>query len=338
MAYVILLAEVAAVCLYIGIPILVKYFYTYSPSKEEVTGPQATAGNDRDLAEAEAGARSLMKRVDVDWQKIVRQELYRKDKEDMLLKYLQNRGYQSVERAQRQGIWQYLFKKKLSLEAALTYVQVNAPVLIQDYNNIRMLQHKHAEIGKIADKESKMYETTVLLEGPVYTDTKKIVGSYENLGGDVGIYNYNYGLSAWFFIHEQPPSARLSNATFASLFNYGNKPDIQFNVAEHTLEVHMNSGLDKEDTIFTTQEFPMQKWNNIVINYNGGTLDIFINKVLVSSTINVVPYMSYDEISVGQNNGVSGGVCNVVYFPVPLPLEKVELFYDTLVERDPPMI
>ena len=91
---------------------------------------------------------------------------------------------------------------------------------------------------------------------------------------------------------------------------------------EHKLQVKMNSGIDKETVIFETTDFPLQVWNNIVINYNGGTLDIFINKKLVSSTNNVVPYMSYDQITVGEEDGVSGGACNITYFSSPAYFKK----------------
>ena len=100
----------------------------------------------------------------------------------------------------------------------------------------------------------------------------------------------------------------------------------------------MNSGIDKESVIFETTEFPLQRWNNIVINYHGGTLDVFINNKLVSSTNNMVPYMSYDKITVGENNGVSGGCCNVTYFSSPLTLLNIRLNYEALKNKNPPII
>ena len=57
--------------------------------------------------------------------------------------------------------------------------------------------------------------------------------------------------------------------------------------------------LDKDNVVYDTTDFKLQKWNNIIINYDGGTLDIFINGALVSSTGNIVPIMSYDEITCG---------------------------------------
>ena len=55
--------------------------------------------------------------------------------------------------------------------------------------------------------------------------------------------------------------------------------------------------------------------SSIVVNYVGGVLDIFIDSTLVATYSGVVPYMSYDKISVGDNNGVSGGIANGLYFP-----------------------
>ena len=82
----------------------------------------------------------------------------------------------------------------------------------------------------------------------------------------------------------------------------------------------------------------MQKWNNIVINYNGGTLDIFLNGELVKSAIEVVPFMSYDTLTVGEDNGISGGICNVNYFDSPLTATKMYYMYSTIKNETPPVI
>ena len=100
----------------------------------------------------------------------------------------------------------------------------------------------------------------------------------------------------------------------------------------------MSNGLDKDNVVYETTDFKLQRWNNIIINYDGGTLDIFINGTLVSSTGNIVPIMSYDEIAVGSNNGLSGGVCNVVYFPKPLSISKIASLYKNLKYKNPPII
>jgi hypothetical protein len=48
--------------------------------------------------------------------------------------------------------------------------------------------------------------------------------------------------------------------------------------------------------------------------------------------------MSYDEITVGSNNGLSGGVCSVVYFPKPLSLSKIQSLYKNLKYKNPPIV
>jgi len=83
---------------------------------------------------------------------------------------------------------------------------------------------------------------------------------------------------------------------------------------------------------------PLQKWNNIVVNFVRGTLDVFINKKLVASVSNLIPYMSNDNIYIGDNPGISGAVANVTYFSRPISQQKISFFYNNLVNKDPPII
>ena len=193
-------------------------------------------------------------------------------------------------------------------------------------------------LGDSRKSRENMLKTKILLKDPIYLNTKKVIGNYEDIGSGVGAFNYNYSISAWTFIHDQPPSFRKSSSKFTNILDYANKPKIQFNPSINTLRIIMSNGLDKDNVVYTTKKFKLQKWNNIIINYDGGTLDIFINGDLVSSTNNIVPIMSYDEITVGSNNGLSGGVCSVVYFPKPLSLSKIQSLYKNLKYKNPPIV
>ncbi len=83
---------------------------------------------------------------------------------------------------------------------------------------------------------------------------------------------------------------------------------------------------------------PLQKWNNFVVNYNGGTLDIFINGELVVSKPGVVPYMKFDKLEVGDIDGIHGGICNIKYFDDALNKNKIKSIFNTGKGKNPPVI
>jgi hypothetical protein len=213
----------------------------------------------------------------------------------------------------------------------------------------------------------------LLVNQPVYLNKTQVFGSYQslnnvqqnpdasennqNLNGGSGMYNYNYAISFWFFLDATNPEKNIANKTYTPILSYGGKPCVQYNPNANTLMVTMppsshssssnrqKSGvksITKYDDngnviVYTKPDVLLQKWNNMIINYNGGTLDIFYNGELAKSVPNMVPYMSQDNLVIGSDNGLNGGICNVNYFNTVIDAKQIYYLYNFVKNKTPPI-
>jgi len=86
----------------------------------------------------------------------------------------------------------------------------------------------------------------------------------------------------------------------------------------------------------------LQKWNNIVLNYSSGTLDVFLNGELVKTAINVINHNTQgasinDILSVGTEKGISGSVSNLTYYKTPIDLLTINKLYELFKDNNPPI-
>jgi hypothetical protein len=189
-----------------------------------------------------------------------------------------------------------------------------------------------------------------LVANPVYTNSLHSLANYEELNGNDN-FDYQYSISFWAFIDSNAPNTNPSYNQYTSLLNYGGKPNVLYKAATNTMMITMDQkDLDKNSKnkllefddngnriIYINENVLLQKWNNIVINFNGGTLDIFLNGDLVKSSIEVIPYMQLDTLTIGSDEGVNGGICNVVYFKNPLSITNIYYIYQSVKNKDPPV-
>lgn len=192
---------------------------------------------------------------------------------------------------------------------------------------------------------------TVLLSDPTPTTNIQSLGNYQSLNNSGNI-EYNYAISFWFFLNSFAPNSNSSYNTYSTIMSYADKPTISYNASLNTLRVTLkqldlkNKTKNKlidftekgERIIYTKKDMPLQKWNNIILNFDGGTLDIFLNGELVSSNIEVTPYYTLDNLTVGQENGYLASVCNLIYFEKTLTKNNIYYVYDKFKNENPPII
>ena len=190
-----------------------------------------------------------------------------------------------------------------------------------------------------------------LVENPVYTNTMYSLANYIQLN-EKERFDYQYSISFWLFLDSNAPNTNPNYNQFTSIFNYGGKPNVLYKAKTNTLMITMeqkdlhaksnNKLLEFDDNgnriIYTNKNMLLQKWNNIIIQFNGGTLDIFLNGNLVKSSIEVIPYMSFDTLTIGSDGGVNGGICNVVYYKNPLTITNIYYIYKNVKDKSPPVI
>ena len=184
-----------------------------------------------------------------------------------------------------------------------------------------------------------------LLRDPVYLDKEHQLSNHKQLqhifDGDDEYGNtprgYHYSISSWIWINPQPPNTRASYTRWTNLLEFGGRPAIEYLGTTNELRVMCDIKEGVREEIFRSDDIPFQSWNNIVVNYDGGTMDVFLNGVLVSSR-QAAFYQSLENVIAGKDKGIEGGICNVVFYDKILLPEQIEMAYKALRRMPQPVL
>jgi len=352
----VLAAEIVLVSAYVLLPMFRPWFYTLNFGgngdivlQERIEGVQnAILSAQTNYQKAiSIGSTSL---DDIDWQKVYSEKLYDTSdatKKKALEDYLISLGYRNKYSEIRDNVVvSKLLGKPVTIAQVISFIQTKGRVegIIDKLLDLENLEDKLKALEKqTSDSDPGPFDSKILNNKPTYINKKTNIGTYENLKGSADDYNYNYGLSSWIYLMAQAPNYGVGYSKFTKILDYAGKPTLWYNAETNTFKITVKAYKKGTTTpydkiVYTTKNIPLQKWNNVVVNYVGGTLDVFINKDLVASVKNVVPYMSSDGIFIGDNHGISGAVANVTYFSHPISTSRISFSYENLVNNDPPII
>ena len=159
--------------------------------------------------------------------------------------------------------------------------------------------------------------------------------------------NYNYGVSAWFYIHPQPPNtnANYDSDAYTNMMQFGSfGPSVQYNPKTNTLQFSIyGKTIELPAKVpLTVSDIPLQTWNNVIINSDKGAVDIFINNKLIY-TGNHVPDNDTDanavhNVTIGNADGTHGEICNVVLNTSSFTKAEIEWLYKTNKMLNPPVV
>ena len=152
--------------------------------------------------------------------------------------------------------------------------------------------------------------------------------------------SYSYSMSFWLYINPMPSYGDK----FLSLLNYGNNPNVMYNPSKNDFSVFMKSpdpdcnATPMTIPIYTNMDIPLQKWFNVVLNYENGRLDVFLNAELVKTSFDVISCIQYDALTIGENSGANAKICNLTYFQKPVDIVSIRTMYNVAKIDDTPNV
>ena len=92
----------------------------------------------------------------------------------------------------------------------------------------------------------------------------------------------NTAISIWFYIKKWVSGAKViefQNASGGPIFQ------VQFKASTNTIQIFPRSGVTVTGEDCDITDFPLQKWVNLIISFNGSAMDVYVDGKLVKSCV-----------------------------------------------------
>jgi hypothetical protein len=91
----------------------------------------------------------------------------------------------------------------------------------------------------------------------------------------------NSAVSIWFYIK------KWADGTKVIVFKKGEEVlfNVQFKASTNTIQIFPRSGTSDTNLDCEIAEFPLQKWVNLIISFNGSAMDVYVDGKLMKSCV-----------------------------------------------------
>jgi len=145
---------------------------------------------------------------------------------------------------------------------------------------------------------------------------------------------YHYSLSSWVYLQQ------VESREKQLIYSFGSRPSLYYDPVLSTLCVYTNyNNNQKRRLIYSSDKILFQRWIFVVMNYNYGTLDLFINNNLVGTYTNVIDNIDPSDLLIvgSDENKNIGGICNMKYYELPIGSRKINSIYTTFHNKKIPI-
>jgi hypothetical protein len=132
-----------------------------------------------------------------------------------------------------------------------------------------------------------------------------------------------FAMSLWVYIVPMPTNHIPYNKE-ATILDFASHPRIVYDGSQRNFRIYYSA--DKSDQF----DAPLEKWNNIFVNYDKDTVDMYLNgelKTTIPREEQTGGFFVGDILTIGQDNGLQGGIAKVVYYERPLLLNEIRNVY-----------
>lgn len=248
----------------------------------------------------------------------------------------------------------YLYPASKDKEILKKPKLLNSRVILTDDKMFRNDSDEYVAVRTSMVKEKKKFSFSKMFNNFV---DKQIMGIDNDNDGSVEKsqisnlpYLENFSVSLWLTLNTPSGSKDEENEIFCvgDIVNpdriggyprilYLGNGDLKFIFIDTDDSTSIN-----EDTQFSTI-VPFQTWNYIVVNYNNNKADLFINSVLVYSSLLTKSLPSRKKQILGasmgfeNNTNIHGALCNIKLFNTPLDKNEISRTYNELKINNPPI-
>lgn len=133
-----------------------------------------------------------------------------------------------------------------------------------------------------------------------------------------------FAMSLWVYIVPMPTNHIPYNKE-ATILDFAKHPRIVYDGSQRNFRIYYSA--DKSDQF----DAPHEKWNHIFVNYDKNTVDMYLNgelKTTIPREYKTGEFLVGDILTIGEDNGLQGGIAKVVYYERPLLIHEIRNIYN----------